>query len=261
MALMRISLTLFSFLFLSIKIITCNIGEGNKTTNEVKVKNVDAHYDLKITNAGHTELGGVGLHLISEQDISHDSIYIFDVNTVLDSVRLSKSLWKIVFQSYGGSGMSLRRTIFFLESEGKLYKSIDMISSYKSQIDHRLFGKSYDKENYESEENHTLEYSYIPKQNQMRISEFYKHTSNESTRVDSTFAEEFILQFNDQLNIFYTNLLPLQGLFILIKELEEYPIELSLNEVPSITLKGDIYYFINNKWYLKGNDDYLVEMY
>jgi hypothetical protein len=177
---------------------------------------------------------------------------------------LNQKFIELRFKIRGGSGVAIRRYVLICISDSKLYKSIDVISMISSEFK-ETYVPSIDSLNLYNESSiYKLSFTMSQGDNQN-----YKLIAIQSEKVkskhDTTQNHETqdMLQFSfDKGNkVFYNQLNSLNGSFEINTDNGNLRTKKDFNgtEYPSIKLKNEEYYFINQSWYIKDGKNHLTE--
>lgn len=165
------------------------------------------------------------------------------------------------FSIRGGSGVQLIRTAIICVSNGKIFKSLDILSSV-----HSFFNDAYNNNSkIDDEENlYQVALKLVPeaKSNQLilQVNENEMVKSKGNPLKNKTEKEKSILYFNNHQKIFQNNLKALSGKF----EIDDGKSDIISREFkdetyPAIIFRNYEYYFIDDSWYIKDQINHLTK--
>jgi hypothetical protein len=196
--------------------------------------------------------------------ISKDSICLSDFRGLTGGIKvLNNKFIELSFRTAGGSNTELHRYVLICISHDKLYKAIDVISFINSYFDTTYVPKIDSLNLYD--ESSIYKISFILSQDDQN----YKLLGMQSEKIKSKYdpkrdlEKEEILQFNFDKNykIFYSQFDSLEGNFVIVScnEITSRNRVFNREKYPAIKLHNEVYYFINNIWYIKEGKDHLVD--
>jgi hypothetical protein len=190
--------------------------------------------------------------------------YTLDIFGVQDinSIELhANAFLEVQFRIRGGSGVSVRRTILLCVSQGRIYRSLDVLSEVTSRLN-KVYNKMADSlKLFDEKEDYLITLS-IESENDGR----YKAVLFESTKVESkydpsrniSFEKRYELEFDPGQFFFYNSMKQLNKRYKIHSSKENKTVEKSINEeVPCIQLYEKRYLRIENQWCLDNGHDSL----
>lgn len=198
--------------------------------------------------------------LTTEKNIILDSIIFYDLTAIDTIIPHQKNYLEVRMWMYGGSDMNIKRTAVIREYNRKLYKSLDIISELWSSYSGEYDPKDYPEQPIQ-QEHYKNNITFTNDSTAINIDESYIYKIDKKVVIDSSYTHTSALKFKTDLGVYFNNTTSLVGDYIFTKNIEEKPQSLEILDVPTITLKEDEYYFIDNKWLMRGDKNYLIEMY
>ena len=249
-------ITYLSFIYIFILLTTCSASNHHNDTEKPLSKN----YTISLSKDYMQGDGKAKFILMTEENTVHDSIIFYDLTAIDTIIPHQKNYLEISMWMYGGSDMDIKRTAVIRKHNVKIYKSLDIISEFWSSYNGEYAPKGYPEQSIQ-QEHYKNNITFINDSTSINIDESYVYKVDEKVVSDSSYTHISTLKLKPDLGVYFNNITSLVGDYILTKNIEEKPQSLEILDVPTITLKEDEYYFIDNKWFMKGDKNYLIEMY
>jgi hypothetical protein len=185
---------------------------------------------------------------------------IFGVQDIKRIERHANAFLEVQFRIRGGSGVKVRRTILLCVSQGRIYRSLDVLSEVTSRLN-KVYNKVADSlQLFDEKEDYLITLS-IESEN-----DGYKAVLFESTKVESkydpsrniSFEKPYELDFDPGEYFFYNSMKRLNKRYKIHSSKENKTVEKFINEeVPCIQLYEERYLRIENEWCLDNGNDSL----
>ena len=168
---------------------------------------------------------------------SGDKMYISGFRGLINPIQIHKNFLILPVQIIGGSGIARQYTVIICVSNDKIYKSLHVISldEYTNHL-----GKV--------EYNYTISTVEIKQKNKTFLLSFEENIFDMGKQSNSYHT----LHFDRKLKIFYSKMMPLDGLFTIDSDCGNVKKEVLFkkdNVFPVVEIT-DNYYFINGLWHI-----------
>ena len=217
-------------------------------------------FPFKISGEGKfqiTSLEGENVKIILEPDYvnnllhikldSGDQICIREFTGLIHPTQIHKNFLIIPVKIRGGSGVAFQYTAIICVSKGKIYKSLYLMT-LERDFDH--LG------------NIIYEYKISSFEMKQKDREFLLSFKEILSENNKQIKNNYTLHFDNNLKVFYSKLLPLNGLFDIGSDSYSEGTKKVLFEKDKIFPAVEImykYYFINNSWYILDGERHLTK--
>lgn len=196
---------------------------------------------------------------------NRDSICINDFKDLIDDVKVINGKFiSLQFRTKGGSGVKIREYILASVFQNKLCINLDVYSFIHSEFK-TTYNKKIDSLQIYDEYNF-YQLNFVTMINNkgnyvITAKEFEKVKSKVNPSLNHESQNILHFNFNLQNKVFYNQIGSLKGSYILIDYIEhqESKQDFKGEKFPTIKLKNEEYYFINQSWYLKGTENHFIK--
>jgi len=189
-----------------------------------------------------------------------DTLKIFGVQDIQTATVHAEAFLEIQFKVSGGSGVKVRRKILLCVSQGKIYKTLDVLSEVTSRVT-EVYDKAADSlKLFDEKEDYHVTLSIKQKGNHYKavLSESKKTESKYNPSQNESFDKAYTLDFDQGAYFFYNSMKRLNKRYKVYSSQNNEVIEKFISEeVPCLQLYEKLYLFINNEWYLDNGNDSL----
>ena len=219
-----------------------NSLEGNSVIVNVKLDDVNDKITLMLKPTRIISISGYRGLLSDIKIINHNFIYLS-------------------FYIRGGSGVKLVRTTLVCVAEGKLYKSMDLISM-QSYVFKNTYNQKVDSMGlYDDSGIYHISFldSKYDKNNEYKLKaiQYEKIKSKYAPNKNQETSDTLCFSFDVNSRVFYNQYKTLKESYII----SEKPQLMKGQKYYSIKLKNDEYFYIDKIWYTKNNGNRLTEFF
>lgn len=190
----------------------------------------------------------------------NDTLKIFGVQDIQIVTVHAEAFLEIQFKVRGGLGVTVRRKVLLCVSQGKIYKTLDLLSEITSRVT-EVYDKVADSlKLFDEKEDYHVTLSIKQKGN------YYKAVLSESKKVESkydpsqneSFGKSYELDFDPGGFFFYNSTKRLNKRYKIYSSQNNNTVEKFISEeVPCIQLYKNVYLLIDTEWCLDNGNDSL----
>lgn len=198
---------------------------------------------------------------VTHFSLQNHTLDIFGVQDIKSIVLHANAFLEVQFRIRGGSGVRVRRTVLLCVSEGRIYRSLDVLSEVTSRLN-KVYDKTADSlKLFDEKEDYHVKVSV----NQIEGSN-YQTVLSESKRVESkynpsqniSFEKSYELDFDRAGYFFYNSMQRLNKRYKVSSARDNKTLEKSIStEAPCVQLYENRYLYLDDGWCFDNGQDSL----
>ncbi len=189
-----------------------------------------------------------------------DTLKIFGVQDIQTVTVHANAFLEIQFKMRGGSGVKVRRKVLLCVSQGKIYKTLDVLSEVTSRVT-EVYDKVADSlKLFDEKEDYHVTISIKQEGNHYKavLSESKKVESKNNPSQNESFEKSYKLDFDPGGYFFYNSMKRLNKRYKIYSSKDNKTVEKFISqEVPCTQLHEKLYLLIDNEWCLDNGNDSL----